>query len=99
MSVKQRMLREAAEKEALASTFTRYATNLAEAFKGIPSRPGDSEAFWKGPAAERYLGEVARLRGEMNELEGSCLATAENLRQRAKQLREDAARMPDHMDL
>ncbi|QFY12918.1 hypothetical protein GBF35_45870 [Nonomuraea phyllanthi] len=95
MPVKHQLLREAAEKEALASTFTTYARTLADAFDGIPSRPGDSEPFWKGPAAERYLATAVRLRRDMNELESSCLATAENLRRRAEQLRKEAAQVPD----
>ncbi|MEU4573625.1 hypothetical protein [Nonomuraea sp. NPDC023979] len=97
MPVKHQLLREAAEKETLASTFTRYAKTLAETFDGIPAKPGDSESFWKGPAAERYLTQTARLRRELAELENSCLATAENLRRRAKQLRDDAASVPDPM--
>ncbi|MGW0486493.1 hypothetical protein [Nonomuraea sp. NPDC003214] len=97
MPVKHQLLREAAEKEALASTFVRYARTLADTFDGIPAKPGDSEPFWKGQAAERYLTHAARLRRELAELENSCLATAENLRRRAKQLREDAARVPDPM--
>jgi uncharacterized protein YukE len=97
MPVKHQLLREAAEKEALASTFTRYARNLADTFEGIPSKPGDTELFWKGPAGERYLANAVRLRREMSELEDSCLATAENLRRRAKQLRAEAAQVPDPM--
>ncbi|MEU4235298.1 hypothetical protein AB0F17_64450 [Nonomuraea sp. NPDC026600] len=95
MPVRHQLLREAAEKEALATTFTRYARNLADTFEGIPSKPGDSEPFWKGPAAERYLAHAVGLKREMSELESSCLATAENLRRRASQLREEAAQVPD----
>lgn len=97
MPVKHQLLREAAEKEALASTFTRYARFLAHTFDGIPMAPGASESFWKGPAAELYLAHATRLRREMADLENSCLATAENLRHRAKQLREEAAQVPDPM--
>ncbi|MEV4225360.1 hypothetical protein [Nonomuraea sp. NPDC049725] len=97
MPVKHQLLREAAEKEALASTLVRYARTLADTFDGIPAKPGDSKPFWEGQAAERYLTHAARLRRELAELENSCLATAENLRRRAKQLREDAARVPDPM--
>ncbi|MEV4015700.1 hypothetical protein AB0J35_34880 [Nonomuraea angiospora] len=95
MPSREQLLREAAEKEVLASTFTQYARNLAETFDGIPSRPGDSEPFWKGPAAERYLANAVRLRREMSELENSCLATAETLRRRAEQLRKEAAQVPN----
>ncbi|TMR91027.1 hypothetical protein [Nonomuraea basaltis] len=95
MPVRHQLLREAAEKEALATTFTRYARNLADTFEGVPSKPSDSESFWKGPAAERYLAHAVRLRRELGELESSCLATAENLRRRAKQLRMEAAQVPD----
>ncbi|WP_101789164.1 hypothetical protein [Nonomuraea indica] len=95
MPVRHQLLREAAEKEALASTFIRYARTLADTFNGIPSKPSDSEPLWKGPASERYLANAVRLRREMSELENSCLSTAENLRRRARQLREEAAQVPD----
>lgn len=95
MPIRHQLLREAAEKEALASTFMRYAKTLADTFEGIPSKAIESETFWKGPAAERYLSNAVRLRREMSELESSCLATAENLRRRARQLRAEAAQVPD----
>ncbi|WP_113705651.1 hypothetical protein [Nonomuraea lactucae] len=95
MPIRHQLLREAAEKEALASTFTRYAKTLADAFNGIPEKPSDSEPFWKGPASEQYLTHAVRLRREMSDLENSCLTTAENLRRRARQLREEAAQVPD----
>lgn len=97
MPIRHQLLREAAEKEVLASTFTRYARSLADTFRGIPSQPSDSELFWKGPAAERYLANAVRLRRELSELEEACLATAEKLRRRAKQLRVEAAQVPDPM--
>ncbi|WP_443168658.1 hypothetical protein [Nonomuraea sp. KM90] len=95
MSKRVQLLREAAEKELLASTFAGYATSLAGTFDGLPSRPGDSDAFWRGAAADRYLADAVRLRREMADLESSCLATAEALRRRADQLRKEAAQVPD----
>jgi uncharacterized protein YukE len=95
MPVRHQLLREAAEKEALATTFARYARTLADTFAGIPSKPGDSEPFWKGPAAERYLAHAIGLKREMRELQSSCLTTADNLRRRAQQLRAEAAQVPD----
>lgn len=94
MPVKDQLLREASEKEALAATFTRYAKSLAETFEDVPPKPGDTEPFWKGPAAERYLTDAARLRREMTELEDSCLATADSLRRSAERLRRAAAELP-----
>ncbi|TMR24394.1 hypothetical protein ETD86_04480 [Nonomuraea turkmeniaca] len=91
MTTKQQLLRDAAAKEALASAFTRYAKGLVDAFDGIPARHGEFEGFWRGPSVERYLSHAVRLRREMGELEDSCLATADNLRRRARQLRQDAA--------
>ncbi|MGP3956782.1 hypothetical protein ACTWPT_12340 [Nonomuraea sp. 3N208] len=93
MTTKQQLLREAAAKEALASAFARYAKGLADAFDGIPSQQGQFDPFWKGPSVERYLAHAVRLRREMGELEDSCLATADNLRRRAKQLRLNAANL------
>ncbi|MFI7230632.1 hypothetical protein ACIBO5_46125 [Nonomuraea angiospora] len=95
MPTREQLIREAAEKEMLASTFTRYARDLAATFDGIPARPGDSEPYWKGPAAERYLADAVRLRREMNDLENSCLATADTLRRRAELLRKEAAQVPN----
>jgi len=95
MPVRHQLLREAAEKEALATTFARYARTLPDAFASIPSKPSQSVPFWKGPAAERYLAHAVRLEREMRELESSCLATADNLRRRAQQLRTEAAHVPD----
>lgn len=95
MPLRHELLREAAEKEALASTFATYARTLTGACDGIPSRPGETGSFWKGPAADRFLADAIRLRRELRELESSCLATAENLRRRAERLREAAAQVPD----
>ncbi|UBU12529.1 WXG100 family type VII secretion target [Nonomuraea gerenzanensis] len=97
MPVKHQLLREAGEKDALATTFTRYAKHLADTFAGIPSSQAEAEGSWKGPAAERYLAQGVQLRREMSELENSCLATAENLRHRAEELRKEAAQAPDPM--
>ncbi|WP_326628032.1 hypothetical protein OIE67_33555 [Nonomuraea fuscirosea] len=91
MLTKHQLLRDAAEKESLAAAFTRYARGLAEAFDGIPVEPGDCEPYWTGPAAQRFLTRARSLRRELGELEDSCLATAENLRDRAGRLREEAA--------
>ncbi|MGP4097164.1 WXG100 family type VII secretion target [Nonomuraea sp. KM90] len=95
MPIKHQLLREAEEKEALATTFTRYAKMLANVFDGIPSQQNGSESYWQGPAAERYRGHAVQLRSHMGDLENGCLATADNLRRRAKQLREEAAQSPD----
>ncbi len=95
MTSKHQLLRQAAEKESLASTFTRYARRLTGALDGVPARPQECEAFWTGPAAERFAERAAVLRRELAELEDSCLATAESLRRRARRLREDAARVTE----
>ncbi|MFB4266616.1 hypothetical protein [Nonomuraea sp. GTA35] len=95
MPTKDQLLREAADKEALAVTFLRYARTLPEALEGIPARPGDCEPFWRGPAAQRFVTQVLRLRRELDDLEDDCLATAESLRRRARRLREQAAQAAD----
>ncbi|MFC5823904.1 hypothetical protein [Nonomuraea insulae] len=91
MPTRPELLREAAEKETLAAAFMRYARGLSDVFAGIPSKPADVGPYWMGPAAQRYLTQALRLRHEMDELEDSCVATAENLRHRAGRLREEAA--------
>ncbi|MBB6554056.1 hypothetical protein [Nonomuraea rubra] len=93
MPTKDQLLREAADKEALAVTFLRYARALPEALEDLPSRPGDYEPFWRGPAAQRFITQVLRLRRELDDLEDDCLATAESLRRRARRLREQAAQV------
>ncbi|MGA4993841.1 WXG100 family type VII secretion target [Nonomuraea bangladeshensis] len=93
MPARDQLLREADEKESLASAFTGYARRLSETFAGIPSQQSDSASFWKGAAADRYLADAVRLRREMADLEASCLATAEALRRRADHLRKEAAQM------
>ncbi|WP_336216544.1 WXG100 family type VII secretion target [Nonomuraea sp. LPB2021202275-12-8] len=94
MAAKEQLLREAAEKESLASTFDGYAKRVADTFDGVPSRPDQSDPFWKGASADRYLADAIRLKREMGDLEGSCQATAAALRRRAEQLRKEAAQMP-----
>ncbi|AQZ65416.1 unnamed protein product [[Actinomadura] parvosata subsp. kistnae] len=93
MPTRDQLLREAADKEALAVTFLRYARALPEALEGLPARPSDHETFWRGPAAQRFVTQVIRLRGELDDLEDACLATAESLRRRARRLREQAAQV------
>ncbi|MFG1699750.1 hypothetical protein [Nonomuraea sp. NPDC049309] len=61
MSAKEQLIREGAEKEALAATFTRYAKILAEVLDGIPSAVEGGETRWKGSAVERYLINAGRL--------------------------------------
>jgi uncharacterized protein YukE len=95
MATREQLLRDAAEKESLASTFAGFAERLMDTFDGVPLRPSDSDPFWKGASAERYLADAIRLRREMSELESSCQATAVALRRRADQLRKDAAQVPD----
>jgi len=95
MPTRDQLLREAAEKESLASTFVGCARRIVGTFDGIPSRPNDSDPFWRGAAADRYLADAIRLRREMADLESSCLATAEALRRRADQLRKEAAQVPN----
>jgi uncharacterized protein YukE len=94
MPTRDQLLRAAAEKESLAAMFTRYARALPEALEGIPAGQGDHAAFWTGPAAERYLAQALRVRRELAELADACLETAENLRRRARRLRQDAAEVP-----
>ncbi|TDD34093.1 hypothetical protein E1286_41280 [Nonomuraea terrae] len=95
MREKQQLLREAADKESLATALTRYAKGLSDAFEGVPSRPEEYDPFWTGPSAGRHLARTQRVRREMADLVDACLITAENLRRRAQRLRETAARLPD----
>ncbi|MER7791660.1 hypothetical protein [Streptomyces sp. NPDC097640] len=53
---------------------------------GNGARAGGREV-WSGPAAERFTGELRRLRTSLERLPGGFLATAQNLRETAKDLR------------
>jgi uncharacterized protein YukE len=86
------LLRTAHEKEALAANFETHAKRLEITFSNIPTNPGQSDGYWKGPAADRYIEHALRLRRELDELAESCLATARNLRRQASILRERAER-------
>ncbi|MEW1837520.1 WXG100 family type VII secretion target [Nonomuraea angiospora] len=92
---KQDLLREAMAKAALATSMDRYAEELASVFKAIPTSPEASNAFWKGPAADRYITRARQLEQEIRKLEEACTATARNLRRKAEQLRKAAAQSPD----
>jgi hypothetical protein len=83
-------LRMAHEKEALAANFETHAKRLGTTFADIPTNPGQSNGYWKGPAADRYVEHARRLRRELDELAESCLATARNLRRQAALLRQQA---------
>lgn len=84
------LLRTAHEKEALAANFETHAERLGIVFADIPTNPGQSNGYWKGPAADRYAEHARRLRRELDELAESCLATARNLRRQATLLRQQA---------
>ncbi|WP_222871814.1 hypothetical protein, partial [Nonomuraea sp. PA05] len=64
MAAREQLLREATEKEMLASAFVGYAKRLAKTFDGVPSRPADSDPFWKGASADRYLADAVHLKRE-----------------------------------
>ncbi|KAB8186977.1 hypothetical protein FH608_046690 [Nonomuraea phyllanthi] len=88
------LLRQAAEKEVLATTLTRYAEELDRVFAGTLARPQEVDAFWKGPAAGRFTHQAGQLRREIGALRDSCLATADRLRRQAQLVRSEAAQMP-----
>lgn len=92
---RRRLLHQAVEKEVLAAAFDSYATLLGTALRDIPVSPEARNAFWTGPAAERYTGQARQVERELAELREDCMATAVRLRKRAAQLREEAARPPD----
>jgi len=88
------LLRQAAEKEELATALTRYAAELDRVFAGTLARPQEIDTFWKGPAAGRFTYQAGQLRREIDTLQENCLATAERLRRQAQLARSEAAQMP-----
>ncbi|MEV4548667.1 hypothetical protein [Nonomuraea wenchangensis] len=87
------LLRQAADKETLATTLTRYAEALEEVFVGTLANPQTVEAFWKGPAAGRFNTQAAQLRREVELLRESCTSTADRLRKQAELLRKEATQL------
>ncbi|GAA0973229.1 hypothetical protein GCM10009555_027780 [Acrocarpospora macrocephala] len=90
----RRVLQQAAEVEALAVVFDRYAAQLAETFQRIPTARGESMRYWTGPAALRFADQSRVLDNGIGELVHACQTTARNLRRRAGQLRDSAIRVP-----
>ncbi|MEV4109284.1 hypothetical protein [Nonomuraea sp. NPDC049695] len=88
------LLRQAADKELLATTLTRYAKALEEVFIGTLANPQTVEAFWKGPAAGRFNTQAAQLRREIELLRDTCASTADRLRKQAELMRKEAAQLP-----
>lgn len=87
------LLRQAGEKELLAQRFTNYAKGLATYFIAIERSYGRG-GTWKGPAAQRYEGDLRVRRREIEDLEQDCLAAAKNLRRTASDLRTQADNAP-----
>jgi hypothetical protein len=90
-SRRQELLRMAHEKESLAATFEAHAQRLGITFSDIPTGQGQTNSYWKGPAADRYTQHARQLRRELDELTESCLATARNLRRNAMLMKQQAA--------
>lgn len=88
------LLRQAADKDLLAATFMRYAEELDGVFSAMLAQPQTVNAFWKGPAAGRFITETTRLASEIRMLRESCTSTADRLRRQAQLTRAEAAQMP-----
>ncbi|TMR22618.1 hypothetical protein ETD86_10805 [Nonomuraea turkmeniaca] len=88
------LLRQAADKELLATSLTRYVKAMEEVFVGALANPQTVEAFWKGPAARRFNTQAAQLGREIELLRETCAATADRLRKQAELLRKEAAQLP-----
>ncbi|MFG1711239.1 hypothetical protein ACFLIM_49620 [Nonomuraea sp. M3C6] len=87
------ILRQAADKELLAATLTRFAKDLEEVFVGTLANPQSVDTFWKGPAASRFNTQAAQLGREIELLREGCVSTADRLRKQADLLRKEAAQM------
>lgn len=88
------LFRKAAAKELLATTFTRYAENLDEIFRGNLANPRHIDAFWKGAAVDRFTAQAMQLAREIGQLREACTTTADHLRKQAELLRREAAQLP-----
>ncbi|MFF0870119.1 WXG100 family type VII secretion target [Nonomuraea sp. NPDC003560] len=87
------ILRQAAEKELLAATFTKHAKALEEVFVGSLGSPQAVGAFWRGAAADRFNSQAAQLRREIELLREHCMSTAEHLRKQAELMRKEGAQL------
>jgi uncharacterized protein YukE len=88
------LFREAADKELLATTLTRYADELEDVFSGTLAKPQETHMFWKGPAADRFVTQAVQLSREIGLLAEDCRSTAHRLRNQAQVLRNEAAQLP-----
>ncbi|MFC5825254.1 hypothetical protein [Nonomuraea insulae] len=88
------LFRQAAEKELLATSLTRYADELEGVFSGTLAKPQEAHAFWKGPAADRFATQAGQLRREVGILAENCRSTAHHLRHQAQILRNEAGQLP-----
>ncbi|MFI6995784.1 hypothetical protein [Nonomuraea wenchangensis] len=88
------LLRQAADKELLATSLMQYAEALDGVFAGTLTRPQSVDTFWKGPAADRFATHALQLQREIRVLKESCTTTAERLRKQAQLVRAEAAQMP-----
>ncbi|MFD9946782.1 hypothetical protein ACFWYW_17465 [Nonomuraea sp. NPDC059023] len=87
------LLRQAAEKELLATAFIQYAEDLDKVFSGALARPREVETFWKGPSSDRFTSRAAQLHREIDLLRESCASTADRLRKQAQLARTEAAQL------
>lgn len=88
------LLRQAAEKELLATKLMNYAEALNGVFAGMLVRPESVDMFWKGPAAGRFTTHALQMQREISQLKESCTTTAERLRKQAQLARAEAAQLP-----
>ncbi|MET7336226.1 hypothetical protein [Nonomuraea sp. NPDC005650] len=93
MPTQGELFRKAADKELLATAFTRYAENLSEVFHGHLVNPRHIDAFWKGPAADHFTAQAMQLVREIGQLREACTTTADHLRKQAQLLRSEAAQL------
>ncbi|WP_084963677.1 hypothetical protein [Thermoactinospora rubra] len=92
MTDKAKLIAEAEEKEALARKFDGWAGQLDGLLKDVTTTPEGGWEIWTGPAADRFKGTLRTQRNQLGDLAGACRTTAENLRQEARQRREEAAK-------
>ncbi|MEV8630460.1 WXG100 family type VII secretion target [Streptosporangium sp. NPDC051023] len=84
------LLRQAEEKELLASRFEGYAENLATLLGRVKTGFAGGGSVWTGLAAQRFDQDAERRRIETNRLAEQCRQAAQNLRNAARRLRSQA---------
>ena len=84
------LLRQAEEKELLASRFEAYGENLVRLLEQVKVRSVGGDLIWTGPAAQRFDHDKRQRHAEVDRLVEQCERAALGLRNTAQRIRQQA---------